>query len=453
MPKIAVIGGGISGLTAAFHLRRSGAHPVVFEHGPRLGGAVRTFRHQGWLLEAGPDSLLRTKPAAVDLAQELGVELVPTSSSGPPGIVRGGQVVPLPDGLRLMTPTRLLPFVRSPVMSWTGKLRALCEVLVPRRHRDDDESVASFVSRRFGFEMMEVLAQPLVGGIYAADLSRLSLRATLPMFESMERQRGSVTAGMLASLRHAPVSAGALFLAPRHGMGALIEALAKETPEADLRRELPVRRVFLKGETWTLESEAGSERFDGILFACSSRVAAALLSKLVPEVQQALGQTAHVSTATVHLKLNEDQLTQSLTGSGFVVPHLEGSEITACTYAHKKFPERAPKGKALLRVHLGNAMNQEVLKCDDFQLIERAVNQIRPILGLRGEPQESFVARHHKVLPQYGVGHCQRVVRAKTALARHRGLAMAGNGLTGVGLSDCILAARTAATSLLGALR
>lgn len=453
MAKIAVIGGGISGLTAAYHLRRSGAHPVLFEHGPRLGGAVRTFRHQGWLLEAGPDSLLRTKPAAVELAQELGIELVPTSSSGPPGVVRGGSVIPLPEGLRLMAPTRLLPFVTSPVMSWTGKLRALCEALIPRRCQEEDESVASFVSRRFGFEMMEVLAQPLIGGIYAADLARLSLRATLPMFESMERQRGSVTAGMLASLRHAPVSAGGLFLAPRHGMGALIEALAKETPDADLRRKLPVHRVAQGGDGWTVESEAGSESFDGILFACSSRVAAGLLSNIVPEVQQALGQTAHVSTATVHLKLEEDQLTQPLSGSGFVVPHLEGREITACTYAHKKFPERAPKGKALLRVHLGNAMNQEVLKCDDFQLIERAISQIRPILGLRGQPEESFVARHHKVLPQYSVGHCQRVARAKSALARHHGLAMAGNGLTGVGLSDCILAAQTAANSLLGALR
>lgn len=449
MPKIAIIGGGISGLTAAYRLLQAKARPVLFEHGPRLGGAIRTFRHEEWLLEAGPDSLLRTKPAALELARELGIELVEASSQGPPGIVRDGRVVPLPDGLRLMAPTRFLPFLTSPVLSWPGKLRAICEGLIPRRTEDSDESVAQFVSRRFGLELMEILAQPLIGGIYAADLSRLSLRATLPMFEAMERGRGSVTAGLVASLRKAPPSTSSLFLSPRGGMESLISALAEKIPQKDLRRNQPVRRISSTSRGWKVETSEGTELFDGVLFACSSRVAARLLADIVPELHQSLGQTAHVSTATIHFKLNEDQIAEPLTGSGFVVPHLEGMEITACTYAHKKFPQRAPAGKALLRVHLGNAMNQNILKCDDFQLIERADQQLRSLLGLRGQAEESYVARHTEVLPQYGVGHCQRVARARASLARHRGLALAGNGLSGVGLSDCVEAARAAAESLL----
>lgn len=452
MPKIAVIGGGISGLTAAYRLHQSGAHPVVFEHSPRLGGAIRTFRHEGWLLEAGPDSLLRTKPAAMELARELGIELVESCSHGPPGIVRDGRVLPLPDGLRFMAPTRLLPFLMSPVLSWTGKLRAVCEGLVPRRTADGDESVSNFVSRRFGLELMEVIAQPLIGGIYAADLSRLSLQATLPMFETMERRQGSVTAALIASLNANRTPPSSLFLSPRDGMESLIAALAEKLPHRDLRRNQPVLRLTPGAKGWEVDTATRSEHFDGVILACSSRIAAKLLSNIAPEACDFLSQTDHVSTATVHLKLEEDQIEKPLEGSGFVVPHLEGLEITACTFAHKKFSNRAPAGKALLRIHLGNAMNQNILKCDDFQLIKRAVQQLRPLLGIRGQPEESFVVRHTEVLPQYGVGHCRRISSALASLENHRGLALAGNGLTGVGISDCIRTAGTAVDSLLGAL-
>lgn len=453
MPKIAVIGGGISGLTAAYNLRQAKAQPVLFERGPKLGGAIRSLRHNDWLLEAGPDSLLRTKPAALQLAQELGVELLEASSQDPPGIVRGGRVFSLPEGLRLMAPTRLLPFLMSPVMSWSGKLRALCEALIPRRGDEGDESVGHFVSRRFGRELMETLAQPLIGGIYAADLSRLSLQATLPMFADMERQRGSVTAGLLAMLGTTPPSKSSLFLSPRNGMESLTSALAQSIPERDLRRDHSVHALRSSAQGWELETSEGVEKFDGVVFACSSQVSSKLLAGIAPEIGEALGGTIHVSTATVHLQLDVDQITAPTTGSGFVVPHLEGMDITACTFAHKKFPHRAPEGKALLRVHLGNAMNQSVLRCDDFQLVERAVEQVRPLVGLRGQPRESFVARHSRVLPQYEVGHRRRVARAQASLAFYRGLALAGNGLNGVGLSDCITVARTAAESILKSLR
>ena len=454
MPKIAVIGGGISGLTAAYRLLQAGATPVLLEHSPRLGGAIRTFRDREWLMEAGPDSLLRVKPAALELAKELEVELIEAQSQGPPGIVRGGQVLPLPDGLRLMAPTQWIPFLKSSVISWPGKIRALCEALVPKRTEITDESVASFVSRRFGMEVMEILAQPLVGGIYAADLSRLSLQATLPMFEAMERSKGSVTAGLLSSsIRSSPPVPSSLFLTPRYGIEAIVNGLVERLPQASVRLCQPVLCVSRRPQGWKVETTTDSEFFDGILFACSNRVAARLLARVVPEVQNSLGHTVHVSTATVHLKLEADQITRPLTGSGFVVPHLEGLDITACTYSHRKFAHRAPPGHALLRIHLGNAMNPYILRCDDFQLMDRAIQQITPILGLRGGPKESYVARHSKVLPQYGVGHCQRVLQAQTSLALHSGLALAGNGLSGVGLADCVSTAQAAVKSLLGALR
>lgn len=453
MPTIAVVGGGISGLTAAYRLRQSGAHPTLFEHGPRLGGAIRTFRQEGWLLEAGPDSLLRTKPAAMELAQELGIELVESCSLGPPGIVRNGQVIPIPEGLHLMAPTRLLPFLTSRILSLPGKLRAACEALVPRRSETSDESVAQFVARRFGLELMELIAQPLIGGIYAADLSRLSLQATLPTFEALERQKGSVTAGLLGSLNTKSAPKSPLFLTPRDGMEALITALADKIPSEDLRCNQPVLRISRRPTGWEIQTATTIELFDGVVFACSSQVATKLLAEISPESCESLSPTVHVSTATINLMLDENQITKNIVGSGFVVPHFEGLELTACTFAHRKFPYRAPAGKALIRLHLGNAMNQNVLKHDDFHLIKHAIEQVRPLIGLQGQPEESFIARQKEVLPQYGVGHSHRIARAKSSLSRHRGLILAGNGLTGVGISDCIMAATTATDSLLGALQ
>lgn len=451
MKKVAVIGGGISGLAAAEYLRRGKARPVVFEQSARWGGAVRTVRSDGWLMEAGPDSLVAAKPAALELARELGLELIAASSQGMPSVVHRGRLLALPEGFRLIGPTRFWPFVLSPLLSWTGKLRAALELFVPVRPGEQDESVGHFISRRFGGELMETLAQPLIGGIYAADLHRLSLLATLPMFRALEKADGSVTAGLFKAMKNSSsAAAGAMFMTPREGMESLITALAEKLPSQDLRLQQSVLELRRHGERgWELQTTSDPELFDAVVLACSSKVASRLLAPFAPEAAQALAWTPHVSTATVQLRLEERQLGVSLKGSGFVVPHVEGLAITACTFAHKKYQGRAPKGGALLRVHLGNAMNQAVLEHDDERLAELAWRELRPLLKTSGSPQQAVITRHNETLPQYEVDHRCRVERAERALGAHRGLALAGNGLTGVGLADCVVRAKAAAQTVL----
>lgn len=443
MRKIAVIGGGVSGLATAEYLRREGHRAVVLERSLYIGGAIRTIRRDGWLMEAGPDSLLASKPAALELARELGVELVAGSAMSAPGVVRGGKIVPLPQGFQLMAPTRWLPFLTSPALSWKGKLRAALEAFVPPSPEPADESVGTFISRRFGRELMECLAQPLVGGIYAADIDRLSLLSTFPSFRAMEIARGSVTRALLANLRSGtrPMNP---FQAPAQGMESLITALAHRIGPSNLKAGSTVGELRRHARGWQLSRQGGEELFDGVVLACSAQAAGSLLGNVDENLKRTLSEIPHVSTATIHFLFEESQLTRPVPGSGFVVPHIEGLHITACTYAHKKYPGRAPAGNALLRVHLGHALDQEVLARDDESLVDLALRELRPLVGLIGMPLDRVVFRQREVLPQYQVHHQQRVRQVDERLRALPGLAISGNGLGGVGISDCLTRARQA---------
>ena len=436
MKNFAVVGGGISGLTAAYQLKKMGHSATLYEGGSRLGGALHTMHRDGCLMEAGPDSLLVSKPAAIDLANELGLELIPSCAVGPPGVVHEGRILPLPDGFRLLAPTKFLPFALTPLLSMKGKLRAGLEWAVPASRESEDESLADFVTRRFGREVLETLAQPLIGGIYAADPTRLSLLATLPMFRQLEATSGSVTAGMLTQLKKAKSGpGGALFVTPRQGMSSLVEALAKRVD--NIRLQSPVGVLQPTPTGWAVDVHGHTETFDGVILACS----ATQLSRLTafdPELSQALGSITPTTTVTVHFVFDKNQFRSELQGSGFVVPHIEGKAITACTYSHLKYEGRAPAGKALLRCHLGNAMNQDVVRRADCEVVDVALKELRPLLRITGNPQACVLTRHWEVLPQYDVGHIGLVDRIEELVARHSGLNLAGNGLRGVGVADCV---------------
>jgi oxygen-dependent protoporphyrinogen oxidase len=447
--RLAVVGGGISGLTLAYQLKKMGHSATVFEGGSRLGGALHTMRRNGCLMEAGPDSLLVSKPAAIELARELGLELIPSCAIGPPGVVHNDRIYPLPDGFRLLAPTKLLPFALTPLLSVRGKLRAGLEWTVPASQVSEDESLANFVTRRFGREVLETLAQPLIGGIYAADPSRLSVLATLPLFRQLEASCGSITAGMLAQTKRANGARGeSLFVTPRHGMGSLVKALAQNLD--DLRLQSPVQAITPSRGGWEVDVHGHREVFDGVILACS----APQLSRLTafdPELSQALGRITSTTTVTIQFVFAKHQVRHELLGSGFVVPHVEGKAITACTYSHLKYEGRAPRGKALLRCHLGNAMNQAVVMRADCEIVDLALRELRPLLGLIGEPQACVLTRHWEVLPQYDVGHMDLVDRIEQRLAIHPGLDLAGNGLKGVGVGDCVKQAKAIAALQVGA--
>ncbi|MGE0491391.1 MAG: protoporphyrinogen oxidase [Vulcanimicrobiota bacterium] len=439
--QVAVIGGGISGLTAAYQLRQSGASVTLFEASPRLGGAIQTVRQHGCLMEAGPDSLLVMKPAAVQLARELGLELVPSVAEGPPGVVHKGRIQPLPDGFRMVAPTQLLPFVRTPLLSLGGKLRAGLEWLVPATRASADESVADFVTRRFGREVLDTLAQPLIGGIYAADPARLSLLATLPMFRQLEQSRGSVTAGLLAQMKKSGSSKGSMFVTPREGMQSLVQALADRLEE--VRLATPVEQLTPTPTGWEVKALGKTYPFRAVVLACAAPHLARL-TRFDPLLSDALGQIESTTTVTIHFLFEQCQIGRPLRGSGFVIPHVEGYHLTACTYSHLKYPGRAPEGKALLRCHVGNAMSQRAVLLEDQALCELALEELGPLLKLGGPPQQSMLVRHTQALPQYQVGHKELVAAIDRQMALHSGLALAGNGLEGVGVSDCITRARQA---------
>lgn len=443
MRNWAIVGGGISGLTLAHQLQKLGQRATVFEGGSRLGGAIHTMRRDGCLMEAGPDSLLVSKPAAIDLAKELGLELIASRDTGPPGVVHQGKIHPLPEGFRLMAPTKPLPFAMTPLLSVKGKLRAGMEWAVPSQAGEQDESLADFVTRRFGREVLETLAQPLLGGIYAADPTRLSLLATLPLFRRLELSAGSVTAGLLAQIKRAQTApGGAMFVTPRQGMGSLVQALSATL--LDVRKHAPVSRVFPTAQGWGVEVHGEVEAFDGVVLACSAPQQARMAA-FDPELSADLGSISATTTVTIHMLFDEAQFRNELSGSGFVVPHVEGRALTACTYSHRKYEGRAPEGKALLRCHLGNAMRQDVVRLADCELVDLALSELRPLVGLYGQPQTCIVSRHWEVLPQYEVGHLGLVDRIEKRLLQHPGLTLAGNALGGVGVADCVARARAIA--------
>ena len=443
--RCAVIGGGISGLAAAYQLRKRGLSPTLFEAGDRLGGSIQTLRRDGYLMEAGPDSLLVTKPAAIKLAKELGLELIPSTSLGPPGVVKNERIEPLPEGFRLLAPTKLLPFLRTPLLSLWGKIRAGLECLIPATEIEHDESVADFVTRRFGQEVLDTLAQPLIGGIYAADPRCLSLLATMPMFRQMEKARGSILAGMLRQVRKAGSRPGSLFVTPENGMGSLVDALAEQLD--DIRLNAPVE-VLRQVPTGWQGGEAGRcHTFQAVILACSAPQQARLLA-FAPELAEQLSSIRTTTTATIQFLFEQSQMGTELRGSGFVVPHTEGYQMTACTYSHLKYQGRAPEGQAILRCHLGNAMNQTGVELPDGELSKLALEELESLLKLKGPPRETVLVRHREALPQYQVGHRDRVAEINALRRKYPQLALAGNGLEGVGVSDCVSLAQKAVDSL-----
>ncbi|HEU0167326.1 MAG TPA: protoporphyrinogen oxidase [Chloroflexota bacterium] len=440
--RVAVVGGGISGLAAAYRLAASGASPVVFEASNRLGGVISTRRTDGWLMEGGPDSFL-SKEGIAELCASLGVETIGVRPGfGRSFIVRGRRLLPIPQGLYLMAPSAIRPFMRSPVVSPLGKLRMGLDMVLPARSSDADESLASFVRRRLGREALERVAQPMIGGIYSADPERLSLAATQPQFLEMERRHGSVIRALMARKTQASGARYNLFLTPRHGMQTVVDALAGSLPE--VRRSTAVTTLTLPSAAAAGEGcSVNGEGFDGVCVCMPAPDAARLLPELPwPAL-------TYTSMATVNFGFHRDQVRHALDGAGAVVPAVEGRSLVACTFSSSKFEGRAPEGHVLLRAFVGGALAPAALARSDEELAAAALADLRELLTISGEPVETFVTRMPDSMPQYEVGHLERLAAFERALADVPCLEVAGNGACGVGVPDCIASGLAAADRLL----
>ncbi len=449
--RIVVVGGGISGLAAAHRLIELGVEKsqiTLIEASGRLGGTLETQHRDGFLIEGGPDSFISEKPEAVSLAKRLGLEsrLIQTNEEHRRSfIVRNGRLRPVPEGFQLLAPSRVWPFITTDIFSVAGKLRMAADLLLPRENGNEDESLASFVRRRLGQEALERMAQPMVGGIYTADPETLSLRATLPRFLDMEKKHRSVILAMLRQGRTRGTSGArySLFLSFDRGMEVLANALASTIPNVRLKTR--VREIKRLDSAWTISTDNESFEADAVCLAVPAYTAAKLLQNVNPQLATQLDSIKYASTATINLAYPRAAIKHPLDGFGFVVPFIEKRSLLACTFSSVKFSGRALDGHVLLRAFAGGALQPEMFD-DPGPRIEK---DLCDLLGITGKPLFREIAKWERSMPQYEVGHLDRVQVIESEMRKLPGLALAGNAYRGAGIPDCIRSGETAAESLI----
>ena len=438
-----IVGGGIAGLAAAYELQRRGMSVQVLEASGRPGGVIFTERFDGWVIDAGPDSILVQKPAGVSLCRELGLadRLVSTQKPRTAYVMRDGRLHPIVEGSFLGFPVGVAALAKSSLFTLRGKLRMACEVLVPRGS-GGDESIATFVRRRFGEEAAEYLADPLLAGIHAGDADRLSMRALFPRLLEAERQAGSVIRSF-RRLRVKPSEQGAFVSLPG-GIGELVDALAGALTPGTIRLGARVTELR-RAETYTVESTAGTIEARSVILAVPAYVAGGLLRSFDTTLAGLCDGIPYASTATVAFGYRRDQIQHPLRGSGFVVPRVEHSPLLAATWVTSKWPGRAPDGHALVRAFLGGGRDPHRLERTDEALIAAAREALEETLDIEGEPIFSRLFRWTRHSPQSEVGHLDRIATIEQRMASLPGVFIAGSGFRAIGIPDCVADGRETA--------
>jgi protoporphyrinogen/coproporphyrinogen III oxidase len=481
--RVAIIGGGIAGLAAAYELEKArGAGATVeytlFESRERLGGSLASETVNGIVLERGPDSFLSEKPAGAELCRELGLgdQLTPSNDANrKTHIVVKNRLVSLPDGLMFLIPTKLVPTALTGLFSPATKMKMALELLHPPTPSSQDESVASLVERHFGKEAVDRLADPLLSGIYGGDATQLSARTVLPKLVEMETQYGSLTRGMLAAHKqmrakmaamravngnggqgqdgHKPTGPRSIFTTLKGGLQQLVDALEARLNPEWVRTSTAVSALERDGSGWRLRFNQADEFYDAVILASPSWASGKLLAAADAALGDELSGIPYSSSITVNLVFDEAQLGPLPDGFGFLVPAVEGRAMLACTFVHRKFAGRTPTGKAVLRAFLGGAKNEALLDQSDDVLIATVRRELSEILGARVVgphiPAEATqVSRWRRAMAQYAVGHQERMKRVKERMAGLPGLRLAGNAYDGIGIPDCIRTGRNAAKEL-----
>ncbi len=509
MKRVVIIGGGITGLAAANRVLERGYESgeqvdvTLLEASGRVGGTVQTRERDGFLLESGPDSFISEKPAALELVKRLGLEshLIATNENHRRSfIVRQGRLRPVPRGFHLLAPAEFWPFVSSDIFSWHGKARIAMDLVLPRRNSrgDADESLAQFVRRRLGREALERMAQPMIGGIYTADPEKLSLRATMPRFLEMEREHRSLIHALRKQSREAKdaeastergssptvregvgtTSSGArysLFFSFDCGMQLLTDTLEARISDLEfpitadssqskssIQMNTIVESVALEQATaadgtqpkWKIRTRRGETLVaDAICLALPAHVSGEVLRSVDERLASELEGISYASSATINLAYKRADIPHPLDGFGFVVPFIENRSIMACTFSSVKFAVRAPEGYVLLRAFIGGALQPEMLGLTEAALIASVRGDLRDLLGIEAAPLFTELTKWDRSMPQYHVGHLDRVQRIHERVASLPHLALAGNAYSGPGLPDCIRSGEEAADDLLGSLQ
>jgi oxygen-dependent protoporphyrinogen oxidase len=468
---VAVVGGGISGLVVAYRLAASSGSRCntllrLFEANNRLGGQVQTEQRGDWLFETGPDSIVTAKRAASDLCKELGLgdELIVPRSSATFSLVHDGRLHPLPDGFRMIAPTEPLPLLRSRLLSLSGRLRMLLEPWVRAQTADShenglpkDESVEDFVVRRFGRQAYARIVEPILGGLFVTDTTRLSARRALASFVELEEREGSVLRGLRADSVRRMSTSGATgstssYAAPsqvalKRGLGSLTSRLIEEIPAAWLQLGCGVKaiRPMPEGSRWQIETTSGDWHAREVVLACPAPRCRDLLEAGLPELAGSLAEIGFGSCVTVNAVYRRSDLQRLPMGYGFFVPRGEPNHILAANFPSEKFSARAPDEHVIVRTFQGGALDPDALDMDDRTLTHRSHADLVHLLGATAAPLSNLVSRFRQSMPQFGLGHLDRVVALRRQLETHRGLHIIGSGLGAYGLPDCVASGEEAA--------
>ncbi len=475
MKRVAIIGAGISGLAAGLTLARDNSVQVkIFEASDRAGGVLETIHDGPYLIERSADNFATLIPDALQLCQVCGLEselIPPAAANRQAFVLNRGRLLPIPAGFSLMQPTRIGSILTTRTLSWLAKLRLAGEFWIPARASDEDESLESFSVRRLGRETYENLVEPIVSGIFTADPATLSMRATMPQFVDMERRSGGLIRGHLASRKQDAAAAarrasGARydqFVAPKSGMSALISALTNQLPAGSLQLNARIKSLSYQplspGDTrdssttsasWQIETDSGTETFDAVICTTPAAATAQLLRATVPEGASIVAGIPYASSAVVAMIVDRQELAGRTDGFGLIVPRKEGRQTLAISYTSNKYPGRVPDDQILLRIFLGGALQPETVDLSDAKLIELASRELRDILGWQGKlVQWQGVIRWREAMPQYLVGHLERMLDLERCLAPYPNLKLCGAGYSGVGIPQCVRGGKKAAQEIL----
>ena len=460
-PKtVTIIGGGISGLASAWKLKQlSPTTPVtILESSDRLGGVLQTEQINDYLVETSADMFTSQPAAALELCRDLGMEDQLLTTATPKHKAYVGMkenVVPVPAGFSLMVPANAEAIRDWPLLSETGKQRLLDETGVPARQLDDDEDFQSFAIRRFGQEAFDVLIQPLVSGIYSADPKKLSMNATMKRFVDMEQEHGSLIKAVNERASSSDANASGarynLFRTPKFGFSSLVNRLVESLRGFDaieIRTNANVQSVRqISPGKWVTKTESGDVESDAIIVSAPAQPAAAILSDF-DSLSSELSGIVSTSCAVVAMGIDRSELPEDFEGFGIIYPHVDGGSMIAISFASNKYPDRAPAGKLLLRFFIGGALHEELVDRDDETLVNLALDQFEMSLGCRPTPEFRKVIRWKKTMPQYHVGHLERVSRIESLVEALPGLELAGKSYRGVGIPACIESGFLAATRI-----
>ncbi|MDA3937450.1 MAG: protoporphyrinogen oxidase [Actinomycetota bacterium] len=476
MKKIIIIGGGVSGLGAAYKVRRAAeaGNDVSFaliEKDDRLGGKIKTetvvdewdsVDGTEFIVDGGPDCFLTSKPAVSRIAALLGFadDTLPTDDSRKKTLILSrGKLFEMPDGVMMFAPTKFLPFVTTGLFSWPGKIRMGLDLFVPKKKvaadEVNDETLESFIVRRMGRECLDRLAEPLVGGVHASDPKQMSLAATFPNLLDMEQKHGSMLLGFLDMRKKYPHKPGTkprtFFTSLTGGMQELTDNMADAAGRDSITTGVSVESATRDGDSYVLKLSDGSTvTGDALIFATEAWSAATLLGDIDTQIAEAVAGIPASSSATVSFGFKEDEIGINMDAFGVLCPQKEGRKLMAATFSSTKWRGRAPTGKVMMRGFVGGPQNQAIMENTDEKLAEIALAEMRDILGVKGDPLFSRVYRWHLGMPQYTMGHLDRMAVIEGRSAEIAGLALAGGSYRGVGIPNCIESGERAVSKILG---